>query len=103
MGMESKKKYSYVIKPLAVRKIRSFYNNVFHKYHNVYSYGDMLSLIDKTIAGIYSIETDSLRRKPILQRWSNYHMAHVGIWYYAYSVGEDVITIHDACHNLNMK
>ena len=30
-------------------------------------------------------------------------MAHTGHWYYAYSINDDVITIHDTCHELNMQ
>ena len=95
--------YSYIIKPLAVRKVRSFYRNVCHKYPNIYSYPDMLGYINKTVDAIYCIEQSVLRRKPTIERWKKWHMAHAGHWYYAYSIDGDVITIHDACHEQNMK
>ena len=38
--------YDYIIKPLAVRKVRSFYRNVSMKYPNIYSYEDMLRYHD---------------------------------------------------------
>lgn len=40
--------YNYTIKPLAVRKVRSFYKNVYHKYPNTYSYYDMLRYINSS-------------------------------------------------------
>ena len=95
--------YSYIIKPLAVRKVRSFYRNVSLKYPNVYSYTDMLGYVNKTVDAIYSIEQSVQRRKPSIERWKKWHMAHAGHWYYAYSVDGDTITIHDACHEQNMK
>ena len=45
--------YNYTIKPLAVRKVRSFYKNVYHKYPNTYSYYDMLRYINNTVDSIY--------------------------------------------------
>ena len=95
--------YSYIIKPLAVRKVRSFYRNVSLKYPNVYSYTDMLGYVNKTVDAIYSIEQSVQRRKPSIERWKKWHMAHAGHWYYAYSIEGDTITIHDACHEQNMK
>ncbi len=35
--------YKYEIKPLAIKKVRSFYRNVCLKYPNTYSYYDMLT------------------------------------------------------------
>ena len=32
----------------------------------------------------------------------NYSNTHAGNWYYAYSIDDDIITIHDACHAQNM-
>lgn len=43
--------YNYVIKPLAVSKVRSFYRNVYRRYPNTYSYYDMLRYINKTVDG----------------------------------------------------
>lgn len=94
--------YNYTIKPLAVRKVRSFYKNVYHKYPNTYSYYDMLRYINNTVDAIYCIEQTALRRKPTIERWKNWNMAHVGNWYYAYSIEGQTITIHDACHAQNM-
>ena len=48
--------YSYAIKPLAVRKVRSFYHHVYKKYPNTYSYYDMLRYINQTVDAIFSIE-----------------------------------------------
>lgn len=95
--------YSYIIKPLAVRKVRSFYRNVCLKYPNTYSYYDMLRYINKTVDAIYCIEQSALRRKPTITRWKKWYMAHTGNWYFAYSMDGNIITIHDACHAQNMK
>ena len=94
--------YRYHIKPLAVQKVRSFYRNVLLNYPNTYSYGDMLRYINDTVDAIYGIEHSLLRRQPTIKRWQNWHMAHAGNWYYAYSIDGDTITIHDACHQQNM-
>jgi hypothetical protein len=95
--------YNYVIKPLAVRRVRSFYWNVSRKYPNIYSYEDMLRYINKTVDAIYYIEQTALRRRPTIERWKKWHMAQAGHWYYAYSIDGNTITIHDACHAQNMK
>ena len=79
-----------------------FYQHVLMKYSNIYSYSDMLGHINRTIDGMYKIENSLLRRKPIIERWQGYHMAHTGSWYYAYTIDGDLITIHDACHQQNM-
>ena len=70
--------YNYIIKPLAVRKVRSFYRNVSLKYPNIYSYPDMLGYINKTVDAIYCIEQSVPRRKPNIERWKKWHMAHTG-------------------------
>lgn len=95
--------YKYTIKPLAIRKVRSFYRNVCLKYPNIYSYYDMLRYINNTVDAIYCIEQSIPRRKPTIERWQKWHMAHAGNWYYAYSIDGDTITIRDACHAQNMK
>ena len=95
--------YNFIIKPLAIRKVRSFYRNVSQKYPNIYSYPDMLGYINKTVDAIYCIEQAVPRRKPNIERWKKWHMAHTGHWYYAYSIDGNTITIHDACHEQNMK
>ena len=95
--------YSYIIKSLAIRKVRSFYRNVSLKYPNIYSYPDMLGYINKTVDAIYCIEQSVVRRKPTIERWKKWHMAHAGHWYYAYSIDGNTIIIHDACHEQNMK
>lgn len=95
--------YSFIIKPLAIRKVRSFYRNVSLKYPNIYSYPDMLGYINRIVDAIYCIEHSVPRRKPPLERWKKWHMAHAGHWYYAYSIEGDTIIIHDACHEQNMK
>jgi hypothetical protein len=62
----------------------------------------MLRYINQTVDAIYCIEQSVPRRKPIIERWQKWHMAHTGNWYYAYSIDGDTITIHDACHAQNM-
>ena len=94
--------YNYVIRPLAIRKIREFYQHVYVRYSNTYSYADMLRYINDTVDAIYGIETTLLRRAPLLARWQGKHMAHAGRWYYAYTIDGDTIIIHDACHQQNM-
>jgi hypothetical protein len=54
------------------------------------------------IDAVYGIERTLIRRKPTIKRWQGYHMAHAGVWYYAYTIDGDTITIHDACHQQNM-
>ncbi len=95
-------RYNYHIEPLAVIAIRSFYRNVLIRYSNTYSYEDMLRYINETVDAVYGIEQSLLRRKSTIERWKNWHMAHAGNWYYAYSIDGDTITIHDACHYQNM-
>jgi hypothetical protein len=63
----------------------------------------MLRYINKTVDAIYCIEQSIPRRKPTIERWKKWHMAHAGNWYYAYSIEGNTITIHDACHAQNMK
>ena len=97
--------YNYVIRPLAARKIRSFYRNVCLKYPNTYSYDDMVRYVNRTVDNIYKIEKNLLRRKPTIEQWqkSNWNMAQADKWYYAYIIENDTITIQDACHAQNMK
>lgn len=94
--------YKYVIKALAVRKVRSFYRNVSLKYPNTFTYEDMLRYVNTTVDNIYGIEQTVLRRKPTIERWNQWYMARTGNWYYAYSIDGDTIIIHDACHAQNM-
>ncbi len=78
----------YHISKRCFRKINSFY-------HNVANLNDAFN-------SIYEIERSLLRRKPTLERWSNYHMANTDKWYFAYTIDGDTITIVDACHAQNM-
>ena len=94
--------YRYKVKPLARRKIRSFYNNVAKKYKHTYSRWLMHKNIDDAIDAMYQIENSLLRRKPTIERWKNYHMANTDKWYFAYTIDGDTITIVDACHAQNM-
>ena len=94
--------YRYKIKPLAQRKIRSFYYNVAKKYRHTYSKWLMYKNIDDAVDGMFMIEKTLLRREPIILRWAGYHMAHKGKWYYAYTIEGDTIFIEDACHAQNM-
>lgn len=92
----------YEIRPLAVFKIREFYQHVAIKYRHTYDEDDMNRNIYDALTNIYQIEQSILRRKPTLRRWQGLHMAHAGKWFYAYSFIEDRIIIEDACHELNM-
>lgn len=94
--------YNYSIKPLAIHRIRTFYWHVMEKYPNTYSYYDMLKYVNETVDAIYRIESTLLRRKPTIKQWQEYHMAHAGSWYYAYTIEGNNIVIHDACHKQNM-
>ena len=94
--------YKYRISPLAIHKVRVFYWHMLMKYSNTYSYSDMLRYINNTVDSMYKIEDSLLRRRPIIQRWQGYYMAHAGNWYYAYTIDGDRITIRDACHQQNM-
>ena len=94
--------YKYQIEPLVIQTVRSFYRNVALKYSNTYSYSDMLRYINNTVDAIYEIEQSLLRRRPTIERWEGWYMAHAGNWYYAYTIDGDTVTIHDACHQQNM-
>ena len=92
----------YIVKKRAARKINSFYHNVAKRYKHTYSEEMMQRNIDEAVDSIYQIERSLLRRKPTLERWSNYHMANTDKWYFAYTIQGDTITIVDACHAQNM-
>ena len=94
--------YSYIVKKRASYEIWSFYRHVALKYRHTYSEEDLYSNVRKAVRPMYQIEETLLRRQPIIQRWQGYHMAHAGVWYYAYTIDGDTITIHDACHQQNM-
>lgn len=94
--------YQYIIKPLAQRKIRSFYNNVAKKYRHVYDKDDQKRNVYDALQAVYDIEKTLLRRKPTIYRWQGYHMANKDKWYYAYIIVDDAIVILDACHAQNM-
>ena len=96
-------RYKYKVKPLARRKIRSFYNNVAKKYKHTYSKWLMHKNIDDTVDAMLQIECTLLRREPTIERWKGYYMANTDKWYFAYSIDGDTITIVDACHAQNMK
>ena len=95
--------YDYIVQPRALYKMKMFYRNVTRKYRHTYSYEDMERNIRDAVFGIYGIENTLPRRKPIISRWSGYHMAHYGQWYYAYFIDGGTIYVTDACHAQNMK
>ena len=95
--------YRYKIRPLARRKITSFYFNVAKKYRHTYSKELMHKNIDDAIDAMYKIERSLLRRKPTIARWAGYHMTNTDKWYFAYTIDNDTITIVDACHAQNMR
>jgi len=68
--------YRYKVKPLAQRKIRSFYYNVAKKYRHTYSKWLMHKNIDDAVDGMYQIERTLLRREPTLERWKGCMMAN---------------------------
>ena len=92
----------YHISKRCFRKINSFYHNVAKKYKHTYSEEMMHQNLNDAFNSIYEIERSLLRRKPTLERWSNYHMANTDKWYFAYTIDGDTITIVDACHAQNM-
>ena len=96
-------RYKYKVKPLARRKIRSFYNNVAKKYKHTYTKWLMHKNIDDAVDAMLQIECTLLRREPTIERWKGYYMANTDKWYFAYSIDGDTITIVDACHAQNMK
>lgn len=58
--------------------------------------------IDDATTAIYKIETELLRRKPSISKWSGLHMANTDKWYFAYKIEEDTVYIEDARHAQNM-
>ena len=95
--------HGYKIRPLARRKIASFYYNVAKKYRHTYSKELMHKNIDDAIDSMFRIENGLLRREPTLSRWTGFHMAHTNKWYFAYTCDGDTVTVVDACHSQNMK
>lgn len=95
--------FRYKIRPLARRKITTFYSNVAKKYRHTYSKELMHKNVDDAIDAMFQIEKTLLRRKPTIARWSGYHMANTDKWYFAYTIDNDTITIVDACHAQNMR
>ena len=55
-------RYKYKVKPLARRKIRSFYNNVAKKYKHTYSKWLMHKNIDDAVDAMLQIECTLLMR-----------------------------------------
>jgi hypothetical protein len=94
--------YKFVVKPLAARRIWSFYRNVAKKYSNTYAEEDIARDVKRAVRSILLIESRLLRRTPTINRWNGKYMAHSGYWYYAYTIDGDTITVHDACHQQNM-
>ena len=94
--------YKYEVKYEASYHIWSFYRNVARKYRHTFVTEDIVANARRAIRAMNQIEKTLLRRKPTIRRWQNYHMAHSGHWYYAYTIDGDTITIHDACHERNM-
>ena len=93
---------NYEIKKRCVVNIIRFYQNVAKKYKHTYSLELMRNNITEAYDAMYTIEKFLPRRKPTIDRWQGYHMAHAGHWYYAYTIKGDMITIEDACHEQNM-
>ena len=94
--------YRYKIRPLAQRKITTFYNNVGKKYKHTYSKELMHKNIDEAVDAMFQIERSLLRRKPTISRWNGYYMANTDKWYFAYLFDGETVTIVDACHAQNM-
>ena len=90
--------YQFIVKARAQRRIRLFYQNVARKYKHTYDIDDFIRDVQNAVYGIYQIEKTLLRREPTLKRWAGYHMAHKGMWYFAYTIEGDTIFIEDACH-----
>jgi uncharacterized protein YqjF (DUF2071 family) len=38
----------------------------------------------------------------LIDRWAGFHMANTDNWYFAYTIDDDTIVVHDACHAQNM-
>lgn len=94
--------FNYIIKPLAQRKIRLFYQNVAKKYKHTYDFNDLVRDIEAAVMSVYQIEKTLLRREPLLSRWAGYYMANTDKWYYAYTFDGETVTVVDACHAQNM-
>ena len=92
----------YILKKKCMLKIAAFYHNVAKKYKHTYSKELMHKNIDEAIDSAYEIENTLLRRKPTIEKWQNYHMANTDKWYFAYTIEDKTIVIHDACHAQNM-
>jgi len=94
--------YRFIVKPMAARRIWSFYRNVAKKYSNTYAEEDIARDVKRTVRSIRLIESRLLRRTPTVSRWKSKYMAHSGCWYYAYIIDGDTIIVVDACHAQNM-
>ena len=94
----------YVIKSQCFQSIMSFYSNAAKKYKHTYSKELMQKNITEAYDAIYLIEKTLQRRRPTVEQWEKegWQMANAGKWYYAYTISDDTIVIHDACHTQNM-
>ena len=60
-----------------------------------------------TLEEAYDFVMDKVRsiyemKIPTIARWSGMYMANANKWYYAYTIENTMIVIHDACHTQNM-
>ena len=92
----------YVIRKRCAQKITTFYRNVSKKYKHTYSLELMEKNVHDAYDSIFKIEDTLQRRKPALDRWKGYHMAHTDKWYFAYTFDGETVTVVDACHAQNM-
>ena len=92
----------YIIRKRCAQKITTFYRNVSKKYKHTYSLELMEQNVNNAYDSMFEIEKTLLRREPTISRWTGYHMAHKGKWYFAYTIDDDTIFIEDACHAQNM-
>lgn len=103
----------YEIDILVYDKIDTFYVDVSKKYKHTYSEDLMLQNISDAYQSIYLIETSNPKiishRDPKksntkkFKEWSTlgYLVATTKKWHYAYTIENDTIIVHDACHQQN--
>ena len=97
----------YNIQPCVYTNIYTFYSNVAKKYQNTFTYEDIERCVNNAYNSVYKIENGAIRRIPTLSCWKGYYMAHIGKWYFAYTINDDekegtIITVVDARHGQNM-
>lgn len=96
------------MKSKASNAIRTFYKNVSKKYQHTYSLEQMINNVDTALDAIYHIDQSMVKinKQSITKTFKSwqlkgYQIASIKKWHYAYTIENDTIIVHDACHQQN--